>query len=88
MTSSKTINRITAAIFVLSCSVFAASAEPVQLRSADGLLTLEGELVAVEADVYVIETKLGEMRIGRHLVSCIGEACPEDSQLIPAGVMI
>jgi len=88
MTSSKTTTRLAAAGFVLACSVFAATAEPVELRSADGLLSLHGDLIAVEPDVYVIETKLGEMRIGRDLVSCIGEACPEGSKLTPAGMLI
>jgi len=49
----------------------------VVLKSVDGSVNLVGELVEFANDNFVIETSLGELRIGASRVRCEGESCPK-----------
>ena len=62
-------------------------AQEVTLRSTDGTINVNGELIDVQDGSYIIRTALGELRLATSRVSCEGEACPvfEDST---AGVAI
>lgn len=51
-------------------------AEPVTLTSLDGTLSISGELLSAENDIYVIDTTLGSWSIAFEGVICEGEACP------------
>ena len=53
-----------------------AFADSVVLKSTDGSVNLEGELISFSDNDYVIQTALGDMRISAENVSCTGEGCP------------
>ena len=46
------------------------------LRSANGLTELEGKLVSIENEAYIIETGFGRLQIPLVEASCEGDACP------------
>lgn len=47
----------------------------VTLTSIDGTVTLDGDLIEVDGDEYVLATAVGEQRIKTALVVCKGEGC-------------
>ncbi len=53
-----------------------AIAEAVVLVSKDGYMTVEGELIALENNFYLVRTSVGEVRIPTSDVSCKGDGCP------------
>ncbi len=53
-----------------------AFAQQVTLRTVDGQSSMQGVLLPGEADVFVIETAVGIMRISKSDVECLGAACP------------
>lgn len=53
-----------------------AFAEEVVLRSPDGTININGELLGFEDGVYLISSVLGEVRLSSSRVSCEGAACP------------
>jgi phosphate transport system substrate-binding protein len=55
---------------------FAAQAEEVSLKSADGSVNMVGEFVEFVDNTYVIRTALGELRVSAANVRCEGAACP------------
>ena len=55
---------------------FAAMADEVTLKSADGTINLTGEFVEFSGEYYVIQTALGSLRISAARVRCEGDACP------------
>lgn len=55
----------------------AANAEEVTLRSPDGTINIEGELLGFDDGVYLIRSVLGEVRLSASRVSCEGAGCPE-----------
>ncbi len=48
----------------------------VRLVSHDGTLDIAGDLVAVNRGFYTITTRLGDVQIPAHTVTCIGFDCP------------
>ena len=73
-----------AAIFtfcVVSAITFssAARAEPVVLISNDGYTRIEGDLLRLDKNFYVIATSVGQIRIPMADVRCEGAGCPEPS---------
>lgn len=54
----------------------AATADEVALRSTDGTINVNGELVEVRDGSYIIRTALGELSIAVSRVVCEGDACP------------
>jgi hypothetical protein len=70
-----------AAIFmfcVVSATTFAtvAKAEPVVLVSNDGYTRIEGNLLKLDKDFYVVDTSVGQVRIPVADVRCEGAGCP------------
>lgn len=52
-------------------------AEPVELRSTDGFITVEGEVVGFNGVMLVVETTVGAVSIPASEVACYGAACTE-----------
>ncbi len=75
----------TCALFVGSPAV--AQDSQVLLLSSDGTINIEGDLISVTDGYYLIQTNLGDLRVGFDRVSCQGAACPE-SQKLQADVTI
>ena len=52
-------------------------AQDVELRSFDGSITLEGNLLAYDGAYYQIETIYGPLTVSAEGVSCAGPGCPD-----------
>lgn len=64
-------------VFLASAALTSAAiGEAVVLVSKDGLVSFEGELIALDKNFYVVRTSVGEVRIPISDVSCEGEGCP------------
>jgi phosphate transport system substrate-binding protein len=55
----------------------AASAQDVELRSLDGSVTLEGNLVGYDGAYYRIDTIYGPITVAAEGVACAGPGCPD-----------
>ncbi|KJZ19276.1 phosphate ABC transporter substrate-binding/OmpA family protein [Loktanella sp. S4079] len=53
-----------------------AAADLVTLRSTDGTINLQGNLIGVVDDYYLLQTALGDLRVATNRVRCEGESCP------------
>jgi phosphate transport system substrate-binding protein len=70
--------RIGAAIAVaLSMFANAAMSQDVELRSLDGTVELEGNLISYDGAFYRIDTDFGALTIAAEGVSCAGPGCPD-----------
>ena len=49
----------------------------VTLQSKMGDMELNGRLIALEEDAYVLETALGELRLPTEIMTCVGAGCPD-----------
>lgn len=56
-----------------------ASAEPVVLISNDGYTRIEGDLLRLDDDMYVVATSVGQIKIPVADVRCEGAGCPGQS---------
>ena len=76
--NKNTVKKTSCAAVMIAAGLtpWAASADEVNLLSADGPVNLVGEFVEFADDNYVIRTSLGELRIAASRVRCEGEACP------------
>ncbi len=65
-------------IFVLGAMSFGAVAEakPVVLVTNDGYTRIEGDLIEMDAEFYVVKTSVGTIRIPIADVKCDGAGCP------------
>lgn len=65
---------------IATCALLAfagtAVADSVLLRSTDGTVKLEGELISFNDGHYFLQTPLGDLRVAADQVSCYGDACP------------
>lgn len=68
--------RTTLAAGFLAVAGFPALSETIILQSAEGELSVQGELLAFQNGIYTIRTGLGELNISGAAVTCIGAACP------------
>jgi len=64
--------------FVIGAITFgaAAKAKPVVLVTNDGYTRIEGDLVEMDAEFYVVKTSVGMVRIPIADVKCDGAGCP------------
>ena len=69
------VARITALCLVLGPG--AALAQDVELRSLDGTVTLEGNLISYDGAYYRLETIYGPVTIAAEGVACAGPGCPD-----------
>ncbi|AHM03372.1 OmpA domain protein [Roseibacterium elongatum DSM 19469] len=67
---------VMAALFTVS-SPAVAPAQDVELRSFDGSVTLDGNLISYDGAYYRVETQFGPMTISAQGVSCAGPGCPD-----------
>ena len=58
-----------------------ASADIVTLRSTDGTINLQGDLIAVVDDYYLLQTALGDLRVATSRVRCEGASCPSTATI-------
>jgi len=68
---------ITTAAFLLVTIPQTAPAQDVELRSFDGTVELEGNLIAYDGAYYQIETIYGPLTVSAEGVSCAGPGCPD-----------
>lgn len=61
----------------LCLTMSAAYAEKVTLKSLDGSISMNGDLVSFDGEYYVLKVMLGEFKISVEEVICEGEFCPE-----------
>lgn len=66
------------AFFIIGVMTFGAAAEakPVVLVTNDGYTRIEGDLVEMDAEFYVVKTSVGTVRIPIADVKCDGAGCP------------
>jgi phosphate transport system substrate-binding protein len=67
----------TAALSVLHLGRHPALAQDVELRSFDGTVELEGNLIAYDGAYYQIDTIYGPLTVSAEGVSCAGPGCPD-----------
>lgn len=60
-----------------SLSVTSAYAAKVTLKSLDGSVAMNGEIVGFDGEFYILKVSIGEFQIAVAEVTCDGEACPE-----------
>ncbi len=72
--------------FVIGAITFgaAAKAKPVVLITNDGYTRIEGDLVEMDAEFYVVKTSVGTVRIPIADVKCDGAGCPPSVKAEPA----
>ena len=66
-----------AAALILAASAQNAPAQDVELRSFDGSVELEGNLIAYDGAYYQIDTVYGPLTVSAEGVSCAGPGCPD-----------
>lgn len=66
----------------------AATAQTVTLESSDGSIRVEGRLIAVQNDQYILETATGRQEFSVHATLCSGAACPVPEVTIGADVVL
>lgn len=53
-----------------------AQADQVTIASKDNAVSITGELISFDDDVYVLDTDIGRLRLSRSATNCTGDACP------------
>ncbi len=66
-----------AAVAVSMSAAAQAQDRKVLLLSSDGTINIQGDLISVSDGYYLLQTALGDLRIGQDRVSCQGAACPK-----------
>ena len=57
-------------------------AGPIVLETHDGSITLEGELVSFDGELFRVETAYGTLTMDGGNVTCAGDGCPEPDALV------
>lgn len=68
--------------FLLLCLPHSLAAGPVLLRTLDGSLTLEGELVSYDGEFFRVATAFGEVTMDGGNLRCSGAGCPDPDELV------
>jgi phosphate transport system substrate-binding protein len=68
---------IATAALSLAAGVHSRAAQDVELRSFDGTVELEGNLIAYDGAYYQIDTIYGPLTVSAEGVSCAGPGCPD-----------
>lgn len=73
------IKRIRAALWValFICPASPVTAQDVELRSLDGSVELEGNLISYDGAFYRLETVYGALTVAAEGVTCAGPGCPD-----------
>ncbi|MEL6682469.1 MAG: phosphate ABC transporter substrate-binding/OmpA family protein [Pseudomonadota bacterium] len=51
-------------------------ADQVTISSSDGAVSITGDLVAFDDEIFVLDTDIGQLRLSRSVTACSGAACP------------
>ncbi|WP_019955420.1 phosphate ABC transporter substrate-binding/OmpA family protein [Yoonia vestfoldensis] len=54
-----------------------ADAQQVTISSKDNAVTITGELIAFDEEIYVLDTDIGQLRLSRLATNCAGDGCPQ-----------
>ena len=65
------------AVLSFAITAAAASAQDVELRSLDGSVTLEGDLITYDGAYYRLDTIYGPITVAAEGVACAGPGCPD-----------
>lgn len=68
-------------IFVVLCP-WSLWAGPVVLTTADGSLTIEGDLTSFDGELFRIQTEFGALTIDGGNLTCIGSGCPDPDAMV------
>lgn len=60
----------------LAATPLAVSADQVTISSKDGAVSITGELVSFDDELFVLDTDIGQLRLSRSATDCSGAACP------------
>ena len=60
----------------------ASMAGPIVLETHDGSITLEGELVSFDGELFRVETAYGTLTMDGGNVTCVGDGCPDPDALV------
>ncbi|MEO0916172.1 MAG: phosphate ABC transporter substrate-binding/OmpA family protein [Pseudomonadota bacterium] len=60
----------------LATAPLAAIADQVTISSKDGAVSITGELVSFDDEIFVLDTDIGQLRLSRSATDCTGAACP------------
>ena len=76
------MSRVSGFLIAASLSFGAATAQEnsVTLRSFDGTFEASGILLDAQGNSYVINTEIGELKVRKEFVECLGEGCPSAVQ--------
>ncbi|MDO6591780.1 hypothetical protein DS901_16535 [Loktanella sp. D2R18] len=71
--------KLTSLSAALLCAVAPAAlfAEPVELRSVDGFISVDGEIVGYNGTMLAVETSVGQVSVPASEVVCYGAGCDE-----------
>ena len=75
------IHRLAITLIVLAFPL-AVLAGPVVLETHDGSITLEGELLSFNGELFRIETTYGTLTMDGGNVTCAGVGCPDPEALV------
>jgi phosphate transport system substrate-binding protein len=75
------LSTASAMMLALSVPAFAQGESNVLLQSADGNVSVIGQLLNVDDQFFTIEGKLGLLNIPRENVTCTGTACPIEGEI-------
>ncbi|NSX53372.1 substrate-binding domain-containing protein [Sulfitobacter sp. 1151] len=53
--------------------------ETVRLDAIDGSISIQGDLISFDNNIYTLSTTMGQVRIPANVVNCSGAGCPENN---------
>ncbi len=62
--------------FAILCATTAQGAQ-VELRSEDGLVSIDGEILGFDGDMLTVDTGYGVVKIPGNSITCLGDGCPD-----------
>ncbi len=65
----------------LSVGLVGTAISEVTLQSADGNVSISGELIEITDEVFVLSTAVGNLRLLRDEVRCVGDECPQEASV-------
>ncbi len=61
----------------VAVSPLVANADEVTISSKDNAVSITGELLSFDEEVYILSTDIGELRLSRAATNCSGATCPQ-----------
>ncbi len=81
---------ILSTVVATALAALPASAATVSLKTSDGTLAIDGELISFDGATYIVRTTIGTLTVDASNVTCTGDGCPEVEEPVPeiAGLQI